>query len=312
MDVLFCAKYAGYYYDPDVWSRALADLVPGLRLIVWPRPHDPTAIEMVIADWAPPGLFASLPNLRCVLYPGYGPDALVASGEVPAHVTLARLEDDGIARQMAEYVVLYVLHHHRAVEAYAAQQRAGHWGLVETPTTDATTVGFMGLGRLGSAFAAALRSFGFRLAAWTRTARDSDGITMFHGEDGLRAFLGEADYVVATLPSTPATRDLMDARRFGWFKTGAVFMNLGRGDLLVAADLIAALDSGRLGGAVLDVHRPSPLPAESPLWHHPKVIVTPHSSGAKMGDAIPEVARVCRLVAAGSPPPRVIDQSRGY
>lgn len=248
MDVLFCAKYAGYYYDPGAWGRALADLVPGLRLIVWPGPQDPAKIEMVIADWAPPGLFASLPNLRCVLYPGYGPDALVASGEVPAHVTLARLEDDGIARQMTEYVVLYVLHRHRAAEAYAAQQRVAHWGLIETPATDATTVGFMGLGRLGSAFAAALRPFGFRLAAWTRSPRQADGIAMFHGDEGLRAFLGGADYVVATLPSTSATRDLMDARRFGWLKPGAVFMNLGRGDLVVTDDLITALDSG--GSAV--------------------------------------------------------------
>jgi glyoxylate/hydroxypyruvate reductase A len=312
MNVLFCAKYAGYYYDPEVWRRELARLVPGLTLRIWPDVGDPAAIEMAIADSAPPGLFAALPNLRCVLYPGYGPNELVFGGGIPDHVTIARLNDPAIARQMTEYVVLYVLHHHRAVRDYEANQRAARWALVETRATSATTVGLMGLGRLGSAFAEGLRPFGFRLAAWTREAREAGGIATFHGREGLAPFLAEADYVVSALPSTPATRDLIDARTLALFKPGAVFMNLGRGDLVVNVDLIAALDDDRLAGAVLDVHRPSPLPADSPLWRHPKVIVTPHASGAEMGDMLPEVAEICRLVAEDKPPPRVVDRTRGY
>lgn len=312
MNVLFRAKYAGYYYDPEAWRRALEHLVPGLRLFVWPEAIDPASIDMAIADDAPPGLFATLPNLRCVLYPGYGPDALVASGEVPAHVPIARLGDPGIARQMAEYVVLYVLHHHRAVRAYEARQCERRWALVETPATEDVTVGLMGLGRLGGAFAAALRPFGFRLAAWTRGPRAAEGIAVHHGPGGLAPFLAASDVVVASLPSTPETRDLIDTHALGQFKPGALLINVGRGDLVVTADLIAALDGGRLAGAVLDVHRPSPLPADSPLWRHPKVIVTPHASGARMGDMIPEVAEACRRVAAGKAPNNLIDRTLGY
>lgn len=312
MDILFCGAYAGYYYDPEHWRRELARLVPGVRLHIWPETGDKPAITMAIADQAPPGLFGSLPSLRCVLYPGYGPNALIASGEIPPHVTIARLEDPGIARQMTEYVVLYVLQHHRAARAYEAQQKAARWALVETPDTLQTTVGLMGLGRLGISFADGLRPFGFRLAAWTRTPHKADGITTFAGREKLASFLARCDYVVSSLPSTPETVDLFDKSTLSLMKPGAVFMNLGRGDAVVTKDLIEALERGHLGGAVLDVHRPSPLPPDSPLWRHPKVIVTPHSSGAQMGDVLPEVAEVIRRIAAGEMPPRVIDRARGY
>ncbi|MEX2650730.1 MAG: glyoxylate/hydroxypyruvate reductase A [Alphaproteobacteria bacterium] len=312
MTLLFCPKYAGYYYDPEEWRRELPKLVPGLEVRVWPELGRPEDIVMAVADFAPPGLFAALPNLACVLYPGYGPNEIIASGEVPGHVTIARLADPGIARQMTEYVVLYVLHRHRRVREHEAQQRAARWALIEAPETALTTVGLMGLGRLGSAFAEGLRPFGFRLAAWTRTARTAPGIEAFHGEAGLARFLGRCDIVVASLPSTPVTRDLINARSLALFKPGATLINLGRGDFVVEADLIAALDAGRLAGAVLDVHRPSPLPSQSPLWRHPKVIVTPHDSGAKMGPVLPEVAEAYRLVAAGQCPPNVVDRVRGY
>lgn len=312
MTLLFCGKYAGYYYDPEEWRRELPKLVPGLEVRLWPEAGDPADIVLAVADFAPPGLFRSLPNLSCVLYPGYGPDAVIESGEVPDHVAIARLADPGIARQMAEYVVLHVLRHHRRAATYEAQARARHWGLIEAPAAEATTVGLMGLGRLGQAFAETLRPFGFRLSAWTRGHRTAPGLAMFHGRDGLVPFLAGADHVVASLPSTPETRELIHAPTLALFKPGAQFINVGRGDLVVTDDLIAALDSGHLGAAVLDVHRPSPLPPESPLWRHPKVVVTPHSSGARMGDVLPEVAEVYRRVAAGRSAPLLVDRRRGY
>jgi glyoxylate/hydroxypyruvate reductase A len=312
MALLFCGQYAGYYYDPEDWRRGLPKLVPGLEVRLWPEVGRREDIILAVADFAPPGLFKSLPNLRCVLYPGYGPDRVVMSGEIPSRVTLARLADPGIARQMTEYVVLYVLHRHRRVREHEARQRQKRWGLIDGPTTRDTTVGLMGLGRLGSAFAEGLRPFGFKLAAWTRTPKSAPGIATCHGEGALGAFLGRCDIVVASLPSTPATRDLIDKRALALFKPGAWLINVGRGDLVVEADLIEALDAGRLSGAVLDVHRPSPLPPESPLWSHPKVIVTPHDSGANMGDVLPEVAEVYRRVATGREPDNVVDLARGY
>ncbi len=313
MALLFVGKYAGYYYDPEDWRRRLVALVPGLDFRIWPAVGDPNDIILAVADFAPPGVLAGLTNLRCVLYPGYGPDALVRSPDLPPHVPLARVEDPGVARQMTEWVVLYVLQHHRRVRAYEAQQRTATWALVadERPTAE-TTVGFLGLGRLGAAFAEAIGRFGFQRVAWTRTPKTLQGVACVHGVGELAGVLARSDIVVASLPSTPATRDLIDARTLAAFKPGAYFLNLGRGDLIVEADLIAALDSGRLSGAVLDVHRPSPLPPDNPLWRHPQVIVTPHSSGAKMTDAIAEVANVYRRVVAGEPIPNLIDRAEGY
>jgi glyoxylate/hydroxypyruvate reductase A len=313
MAMLFVGKYAGYYYDPEDWRRHLTGLIPDLDFRVWPEVGDPRDVVMAVADHAPPGVLTALPNLRCVLYPGYGPDSVVRSPHLPAHVPLARLEDPGIARQMTEYVVLYVLHHHRRVRAYEAQAREGRWALVvgETPTAE-TTVGFLGLGRLGGAFAEALGRFGFRRMAWTRRARAAPGIECVHGRDALAPMLGRCDIVVASLPSTPATRDLFNAELFAAMKPGSCLINVGRGDLIVESDLLAALDQGPLAAAVLDVHRPTPLPPDNPLWRHPKVIVTPHSSGAKMTDAIPEVASVWRKVVAGEPIPNLIDREQGY
>ncbi|MSP83866.1 MAG: glyoxylate/hydroxypyruvate reductase A [Alphaproteobacteria bacterium] len=313
MALLFVTKYAGYYYDPEHWRRELTRMIPGLDFRIWPEVGNPKDILLAVADHAPPGLLPTLSNLRCVLYPGYGPDAVVRAPDLPAHVPLARLEDPGVARQMTEYVVLYVLHHHRRARAYETQAASGRWALVagETPTDD-TTVGFLGLGRLGATFADALGYFGFRRLAWTRTPKSMGGVECVHGAAALLPMLARADIVVASLPSTPATRDLLQARTLAAFKPGAYLINVGRGDLIVEADLLAALDSGRLAGATLDVHRPSPLPPDNPLWRHPKVIVSPHSSGAKMTDALPEVAAVYRKVVAGGLVPNLIDRAQGY
>ena len=154
---------------------------------------------------------------------------------------------------------------------------------------------------------------GFRCIGWSRSPKTLEGIESFHGADGLAACLPEADYVVSILPLTKETTDLYDKSVFARMKRGAVFINAGRGLQVVEEDLIAALDSGHLGGAVLDVTRVEPLPAEDPLWTHPKVTVWPHVAGNPIVDsAAPQVVDAIKAFIEGREPANCVDPNREY
>jgi glyoxylate/hydroxypyruvate reductase len=140
-------------------------------------------------------------------------------------------------------------------------------------------VGILGFGTLGQVSATMLRAIGFQVSGWSRTPKADAGVPCFAGMDGLEAFLGQTDIVVGLLPDTPDTRGLLDAKRLAMLPRGASVVNAGRGSLVVLDDLIAALDSGHLRSAMLDVFEPEPLPAESPLWQHPAIVVTCHVAG---------------------------------
>lgn len=158
-----------------------------------------------------------------------------------------------------------------------------------------------------------LAGLDFPVIGWSRTPKSIPGIDTAAGADRLADSLGRADIVVAVLPSTPATRCLMDAKAFAAMRPDGYFINVGRGDLVVEADLLAALESGRLAGAALDVHRAVPLRPDHPFWAHPKIVLTPHvAAGLSSDSCIPEVARIYRLVRDGRLPETLVDPERGY
>jgi glyoxylate/hydroxypyruvate reductase A len=139
------------------------------------------------------------------------------------------------------------------------------------------------------------------------------GVTHHAGEGGLPAFLAATKVLVCLLPSTPATRGMLDRALLGRLPAGAQVINVARGDLVVDADLVALLDSGHLAGAVLDVFREEPLPAAHPFWHHPRIVVTPHVSAATLVEpAVAQIAAKIRRLEAGLPVTGVVDRSRGY
>jgi glyoxylate/hydroxypyruvate reductase A len=299
--------------QPD-WTSAIAKVMPGESLRIWPDIGAREEIEFAIVWKPPPGLLASLPNLKGILSLGAGIDHLVSDPQLPRHLPIVRLIDPSLTAQMSEYVVMNVLRHHRLMPDYARQQAAGVWKpLLPPPLAHERRVGVMGLGVLGRDALAKLAPFGFRLRGWSRGPHDIAGVECFHGAQGLLPFLAGCDILVCLLPLSDMTRGILDAERLAALPRGASLVNAARGAHVIAADLIAALDSGQIAGATLDVFEPEPLPPDHPFWRHPRVTVTPHAAGWTIPDsAAGYMAAAMAAIRAGRRPTGLVDLSVGY
>jgi glyoxylate/hydroxypyruvate reductase len=299
--------------DPaEAWRAALLAEIPELDFRIWPEVGDPAAIDLALVWQPPPGELARYPNLRAILSLGAGIDGLLAQQGLP-DVPIARMVDPSLTRTMTEYVVLATLRHHRQFDHFEREQQATRWSYAFPPQAADRRVGVMGLGVLGRAAAASLDAHGFPVAGWTRETRQVPGIESFAGRAGLPAFLARTDILVCLLPLTRDTAGILNAATFAGLPRGAYLINVARGAHLIEADLIAALDSGQLAGATLDVFREEPLPAANPLWRHPKVLITPHiASYASPLTAAEGVAANIRRARAGQPLLHQVDRTRGY
>lgn len=290
----------------------LAPLLPGADLRCMAEPGNLADVVMLATVMLRPGLATRLPRLRLVQKLGAGVETIVRAPELGPEVRVVRLKPDSAAQEIAEFCLAYVLHAQRNVAAHEAAQCARRWDPLAPRETPATTVGVLGLGHIGGRVAAAFAALGFRVIGWSRTPKALPGVDCRHGAEALPGMLGACDYLCSVLPSTPGTRNLADARFLAAMKPGAVLVNVGRGDLVVDADLLAALDSGHLAGAVLDVFRSEPLPADHPFWSHPKVTVTPHVSGWRVTGGMETVAENYRRLVAGEPLLNEVDRRAGY
>jgi glyoxylate/hydroxypyruvate reductase A len=278
---------------------------------------DPAEVHYA-AVWKPvPGELAAFPNLRAIFNLGAGVDALIADKTLP-EVPLVRVVVDDLTDRMAEYVVLHVLMHHRQELYLRESQRVRRWAPKYQWPASAISVGMMGFGTLGANAAEILKRIGFRVAAWSRSEKRIEGVECFHGEAGLEAFLLRTDILVCLLPLTAGTRHILNRNVFAKLNRtspmgGPVLINAGRGGLQNEADLLACLDDGTLDAASLDVFSQEPLPADSPFWSHPKVVLTPHNAADTDPDEISKyVARQIERFEAGGKLENVVDRKRGY
>lgn len=297
----------------DWWRDTVAEHMPELEFRVWPEAGDLSEVDYALV-WKPePGLLASLPNLKAILSLGAGVDHILADPHLPAGVPISRVVNDNMALRMREWVLLHVLSHHRRQREYNQLQRARVWRDLEQPHAGERTVGVMGLGELGGDSARHLAAIGFDVIGWSRSPREVPGVRCFHGREGLKAFLAETDILVSVLPLTPQTTNMINADFLSRLPRGASFINAGRGQQVVEADLIAALDSGQLSEATLDVFQTEPLPVTDPLWTHPRVTVTPHIAAFTDPRAlVRQVVEDIRRVERGEPVTNPVDPARGY
>lgn len=308
--------FASAVDDPDAWRAALAALEPKLELRVWPEVGRIGDIETALV-WRPePGMLARLPALRAVFSLGAGADHIFADDSLP-DVPVVRLVDPALTAQMVEYVLLAVLCRHRETARYRAFQARREWRQLPPVPAARRRVGIMGMGEIGRACAAALAGLGFAVAGWRRgTARPdagAAGVELYAGADGLGPFLARTDVLVCLLPLTGETAGILDAGLFARLPRGAYVVNAARGGHQNEADLLAAVDSGHLSGAWLDVCREEPPPPSSPLWRHPRVVLTPHVAGQVTAEtAAAQVAENLRRLRAGAPLLEVVDPARGY
>ncbi|MCA1379673.1 glyoxylate/hydroxypyruvate reductase A [Bradyrhizobium sp. BRP23] len=294
------------------WALFFAERAPDVPFRLWPDIGDPAAVRYLVA-WVPPDDIATtFPNLELVFSVGAGVDQFDTT-TVPAHIPLVRMLEPGIAETMVEYVTMAVLALHRDLLDFISQQRQQVWREIRITPARRRHVGVMGLGQLGQAVLERLKTFGFPLLGWNRSPREIEGVTCYAGADALPEFLAQADILVCLLPLTDQTRGILNAELFARLPRGAGLVNVGRGPHLVEADLLAALDSGALSGAVLDVTDPEPLPAGHPFWSHPRILLTPHNASMTTPDtAVDFVLDVIARHRRGEELPGLVDRRRGY
>jgi glyoxylate/hydroxypyruvate reductase A len=214
---------------------------------------------------------------------------------------------------MAQTACWAVLSLHRHAFDYADQQRLGDWRPLAQRRADEVAVLVLGLGEMGAASARALAGLGYPVTGWSARPRDIAGVTSRSGWDSLPDALAAADIVVNLLPLTPDTRHLFDRTRLARMRRGACLVNLARGGHVVEADLIAALDSGHIDRAMLDVFETEPLPADHPLWSHPRVTVWPHAAAwTDLRTAVAVVRDNVEALRRGAPLRHLVDSRRGY
>ena len=297
---------------PDVWRREIAAAMPDLEVRIWPDVGDPADIEAAAIIALPPGTLSTFPNLRLIVSLTAGTDSLLRDPDLP-DVPIVRAGDPAGDDMMNETALLHVLRHHRDMPEYLRQQARREWKKLPIKPAAERTVGVMGLGAIGLACAETIASIGFKVAGWVRSQRNVGDIEVFAGREQLGAFLARSEILLNLLPLTPETRGILGAETFKTLPAGAAMINLGRGEHVVEADLMATLDSGHLAGATLDVYPVEPLPSDSPLWAHPKITVMPHV--ARRLDPVGLASRICAILRdfrAGKPLDQLVDRTRGY
>ena len=296
------------------WRAALLAEDPGLDIRMFPDAGDPAAVEAAVV-WTSHDMaeLRRYPNLRLVVSMGAGVDHLLRPPGPPPGVPVARLKDVRLTQGMVEWVLLNVLRFHRQDLEYRALQAARRWEELPAPDTASRRVGVLGLGELGGAAAAALAALGFPVMGWSRTPKDLPSVACFHGPEGFSEMLRRADMLVCLLPLTPGTRGILDRRALGLLPRGAFLLNAARGGHVVQDDLLAALDSGQIAAAALDVFEPEPLPPDHPFWSHPRVVMTPHAASITIpSSAAPQVVENLRRARSGRPLLNLVDFRAGY
>lgn len=282
------------------WLPALQAALPGETLVRADEPHDPDAVDIAIVANPPAGALQPYPRLRLIQSLWAGVDRLLADATLPAGVPVTRMVDPAMNVAMAETALWAVLMLHRGFHRYTRQQQVGQWLQHPQRRADEVRVTVLGQGQMGGTTTERLRANGYVVTGWRR------------GEP-LGPVLADCDILVNLLPLTPQTRGLIDAGLLRQLPRGAAVVNLARGAHVVDDDLLAALDSGHIDHAVLDVFHQEPLAAGHPYWRHPGVTVLPHvaaQTDARSAAAV--VAANVRALRRGEPVAHRVESARGY
>jgi len=305
------------------WVDALAALLPAAQIHGIDEAHAstgaaPASAERAGADYAVgwnPGaaFFAANPSLRAFFSTSAGVDALLAGGTLPATLPIVRIEDGGMAQQMADYCLHEAIRLQRRFGDYEAQQRDRVWRKLEAEPKSAWPVGVFGLGAIGSHIARTLVAAGFPVHGYSRSPKRIDGVDCLDERHGLRAFLARTRLLVLVAPLTKDTARMFDAERLSWLAPGAWLVNVARGGLVDETALLAALDSGRLAGATLDVVDVEPPPPGHAFWQHRGVRLTPHVSGiTQIDESVRQIAAKVAALERGERVSGLVDRVRGY
>jgi len=311
MALLIDIKQPGWMEDAELQDDLLKAYPQGdIRCAAEPGNLD--EIEMIAVSTYEPGEALRYPNLNLVQKIGAGVNGILDDESLPDSIQVARLKSDLPAQEIAEFSLACVLQEQRHLRRYHDNQSRWSWQALAPRQAHKTTVAVLGLGLIGSITARRFVDNRFKVIGWSRTQKVLDDVECYFGEDQFAEVLKAADYIVSILPSTPETRSLFNAETFLLMNPQAVIINCGRGDLINESDLVEALDNEMLSTAILDVMQTEPLPVNSPMWQHPKIVLTPHVSGWHLGDAVNDIAENLRRLESGEPLLHLVDRKLGY
>ncbi|MDX1633943.1 MAG: glyoxylate/hydroxypyruvate reductase A [Marinobacter sp.] len=298
---------------PERWTQPLQALLPEAEIHVW-DPQGPAVGADYAIVWQPPAeLFERETGLKAVFNLGAGIDGLLKVPNLPRGIPVVRLEDAGMSVQMAEYVAHQLIEASRDMAVYRAQQRDNQWKIHRPIKRREWPVGIMGLGHIGKRVARLLTALDYPVSGWARSQHRIEDVTTYSGDAGFEEFLAGTRVLVNTLPLTEATRGILNHSTFARLQPEAMLINVGRGEHLVEADLLAALDEGLLTRASLDVFSREPLPDDHPFWQRKDITITPHISARTLRDAtLEQITGKIRRLAAGEEISGIIDIDRGY
>lgn len=299
--------------NPEALAERFRATLPDYEILTQAPGQDADPVPYVVAGKPGAGVFAATPGIKAILSLNAGVEHLIANPEIAADVPIVRLVDQELALGMSEWVLAEILAWHRNLGAYQDAQAITEWTPLKEKLARDRTITVLGAGALGRPVVEHLVRFGFNTRVWSRTGREIDGARAFAGQDGLAEAVEGADVLVTLLPLTAETENLIDAKLLGRLADGAFVVNPARGAQIVDDDLIAALDSGKLSGAALDVFRTEPLPADHPFWRHPKILVSPHVAAPTHADsAVTQMTEAIRRHERGDPLPHLVDRDAGY
>lgn len=303
-------------FDTAYWIAELEKQLPGARVREWKSGDNQHADYALV--WHPPVEMLKGRDLKAVFALGAGVDSILSKLRehpemLPMSIPLFRLEDTGMGQQMQEYAVSQVLHWFRRFDDYQDLKQQARWQPLDDYPRDTFTIGIMGAGVLGAKVAEALQVWGFPLRSWSRSRKAWPQVQSFAGAEELGAFLGATRVLINLLPNTAETAGIINQQLLAQLPDNSYVLNLARGVHVVEDDLLAALNSGKLKGAMLDVFSREPLPATSPLWAHPRVAMTPHVAAVTRPlEAIAYIAGTIGQLERGETVSGQVDRQRGY
>ena len=306
IDILLSTKV----WQPEPWIKGLSESPLVNRVYVWPTEEDLSQVQALLV-WKPldEGVVSRLPNLKWVSSLGAGVDHLVGDSQIPSHIPITRIVDPYLTRDMTNYCIMGVMMHQRSIDLHRSNQAFNTWNRISYRNLK---VGVLGLGELGGHCASTLASLGFEVSGFSRKARQLDNVTCYSGNQ-LAEFLAPIDILINLLPVTPHTVSILNMELFSQLKRGAYLINVARGNHLVENDLLKALDTGQLSGALLDVFRQEPLPVNHPFWQHPKIKITPHvASVTTPQSALALLYRNIERLVGGKDLLHQVDREAGY
>ena len=304
--------YAADPEEAEAWIGSIRSLDPALEFVNWPDWGDPNKVDFIIVGGRLPGDLSVFRNAKAIQSTWAGVNHLLR-GKFPPGVPIARMVDQGLSANMVEYMVYWALDALRQGRELRAAQRDVKWLDLPLQWARNFPIGILGLGTLGAATAEKLVELGFPVRGWSRSAKSRPGVETFHGTEQLGDFLAPVKLLICLLPLTAETEGILDAKLFAHLPDGAALVNGARGGHLNEADLIAALDSGKLAYAVLDVFREEPLPPDHVFWRRKDIVITPHvASITRAGTGAGDILENYRRALAGKPLLNPVDPQRGY